>query len=57
VKEGEKLTIVRPGHSVARLPSLYPLRWLGWLAGVLIAPDDFDESLPEELLTVCEGRG
>ena len=52
VSLGEDITITRAGEPVARLvPPAKPPRHrrLGWAAGELTVPDDFDEPLPPSI--------
>ena len=58
---GEEIVIAREGRPVARLVALATKdsprrRRLGALAGKLVIPDDFDASLPDEVLAAFEGR-
>jgi len=57
---GEEIVISRRGQPVARLVSCgFPLggrRELGVLAGKAWIADDFDDSLPDDVLADFEGR-
>lgn len=58
--EGEEIVIAKAGKPVARLVPLKRIRkkrTLGFLAGKLRVPEDFDAPLPEEVLAEFEGRG
>lgn len=60
VCEGEEIVIARAGKPVARLVPVAQTRKrrkLGWLAGRLEVPDDFDAPLPEDVIADFEGRG
>jgi prevent-host-death family protein len=54
VEAGERLVVVRDGRPVAELrpfPAIQPdLRPFGLCAGAFTVPDDFDASLPDEIL-------
>ena len=51
VQEGKEVIIARAGRPVARLVPFQTSRKLGLLAGKLTVPDDFDEPLPEEIVS------
>lgn len=57
---GEEIVIARAGKPVARLVPLAeakkPNRVLGTMAGQFTIPDDFDAPLPDDVLTLFEGR-
>ncbi len=58
--EGEEIVIARAGKPVARLVPLKAAgkkRKLGFLAGKLRVPEDFDAPLPEDVLAEFEGGG
>jgi len=58
-QEGEEFVIAKAGKPVARLGPLRPARKkrrLGILSGKFKIPDDFNASLPDELLRAFEGR-
>lgn len=52
VRNGEEVVITNRGAEVARLvpPPKPPKRVLGFDAGRLVVPDDFDDPLPDDLL-------
>jgi antitoxin (DNA-binding transcriptional repressor) of toxin-antitoxin stability system len=61
VANGEEILIARAGRPVARLVPLQGAavpqrRQLGWLAGRINVPEDFDAPLPEDVLNGFEGR-
>lgn len=60
VEAGETLVIVRADKPIAELrpipPSSKQLRPFGLCAGEFTVPDDFDASLPEEILSAFEGK-
>jgi antitoxin (DNA-binding transcriptional repressor) of toxin-antitoxin stability system len=60
VEEGETLIVLRDEHPVAEIKPVAPLlpqsRPYGLCAGQFTVPDDFDQSLPEEILEEFEGR-
>ncbi len=58
VEAGETLIIVRSDQPIAELrpiPSSKQLRPFGLCAGEFTVPDDFDDSLPEDILSGFEG--
>ena len=59
VEAGERLVVSRAGRSVAELRSLAPTtlgpRPFGLAAGAFVVPNDFDASLPDDLLRAFEG--
>jgi prevent-host-death family protein len=58
-QEGEEFVIAKAGRPVARLGPLarrVKKRRLGLLDGKLRVPDDFNESLPDEVIAAFEGR-
>lgn len=56
---GETVLIGPNGHAVAKLTRLdaaaTPKRRLGFLKGKLVVPEDFDDSLPDEVLADFQG--
>ncbi len=60
VEAGETLVITQAGKPVAEIKPVasnaMTLRPFGLCAGDFIVPDDFDEPLPESLLSDFEGR-
>lgn len=59
VEAGETLVIVENGKAIAELKPIAndkPLRPFGLCAGEFTVPDDFDDPLPEELLSAFEGK-
>jgi prevent-host-death family protein len=59
VVAGEEITITKRGVPVARLvPVEAPRgkRLLGFYGGKFTVPDDFDASLPDEILDAFEGK-
>jgi len=59
VESGETLVLTRENHVVAEvkpLTSAARVRPFGLCAGEFVAPDDFDEPLPAEVLAAFEGR-
>jgi prevent-host-death family protein len=60
VEAGESLLIVRDGRPVAEIKPVPPTarqpRPFGLCAGEFTVPDDFDRSLPGEVLREFEGR-
>jgi len=59
VRAGEEIIIAKAGEPVARLVpvrSARKRRKLGWLAGKLRVPDDFDAPLPARVIADFEGR-
>jgi prevent-host-death family protein len=57
---GEEIVIAKAGRPVARLVPVKATgkkRKLGFLAGKLRVPDDFDAPLPEDVLAEFEGGG
>ena len=60
VSEGEEIIIARAGKPVARLVPAKKVRGrrkLGFLAGKLKVPADFDAPLPDEVTAGFEGTG
>ncbi len=60
VAAGEEIIIAKAGKPVARLtrlPQKAPKRTPGSARGMVWMADDFDAPLPEELLSMFEGRG
>ena len=59
VEAGETVVIVRAGQPVAELKPVAlgtkPLRPFGLYAGEFTVPQDFDASLPEDILNAFEG--
>lgn len=59
VEAGETLVIIRAGQPVAEVKSVVThaktLRPFGLCAGEFAVPDDFDVSLPEDILDAFEG--
>lgn len=58
-QEGEEFVIAKSGKPVAKLVPLTksrPRRRLGLLNGKILVPDDFNESLPDEVIAQFEGR-
>lgn len=58
---GEEIIIARAGKPIARLvplagPPATQKRVLGRMAGRLVAHDDFDAPLPDDMLDEFEGR-
>jgi len=54
---GEDVIIMRSGRPLARLTPLKParsMRTFGSAKGDFVVPDDFDASLPEEVLSAFE---
>lgn len=59
VEAGEMLVIVRSDKPIAELKPITSgkqLRPFGLCAGEFTVPDDFDDPLPEDLLSVFEGK-
>lgn len=64
VQAGETFVVVQADKPVAEvkpvaLPSdgeINPLRPFGLCAGEFVVPDDFDDPLPEDVLSLFEGR-
>ena len=59
VGQGGEVVIAKAGHPVARLvpiESRRRRRQLGWLAGSLTVPPDFDAPLPDDVIADFEGR-
>ena len=59
VEAGETLVIVRSEKPIAELrpiASRKPLRPFRLCAGAFTVPDDFDDPLPENLLSAFEGK-
>ncbi|MBN1424225.1 type II toxin-antitoxin system Phd/YefM family antitoxin [Candidatus Fermentibacteria bacterium] len=57
---GEEVVIAKAGKPMVRLVPTNTMRGrrvLGWLAGKLEVPEDFDAPLPEEVLADFEGCG
>lgn len=60
VGAGHEVVIAKAGKPIARLVPMRPerrCRKLGWLAGKVRVPEDFDAPLPDDLLDAFEGRG
>jgi prevent-host-death family protein len=58
-QEGEEFVIAKAGRPMARLGPLAgqgKKRRLGLLDGKFRVPDDFNESLPDEVIAAFEGR-
>ena len=58
VAEGEEIIIARSGKPIARLVPYRrsaAIRSLGRDAGLFEVPEDFDEPLPDEILSEFEG--
>jgi len=59
VEAGETLVIVRAGQPLAEFKPIASgarqVRPFGLCTGEFTVPEDFDEPLPEEILTVFEG--
>ncbi|MEE3715947.1 DUF2281 domain-containing protein [Tumidithrix elongata RA019] len=60
VEAGKTFVILRADKAIAELRPLSSngkqLRPFGLCAGEFTVPDDFDESLPEEILSAFEGK-
>ena len=59
VSAGEEIVIARGGTPVARLVPMEDTpraRWLGGYRDVIHVPDDFDATLPEDVLKAFEGH-
>ena len=57
VEAGETFTIVQADKAIAELrPIGKQLRPFGLCAGEFTVPDDFDDPLPEDLLSAFEGK-
>jgi len=59
VSSGEEIIIAKAGKPLAKLVALTATakkRKLGILKGKLTAPEDFDATLPEEVLASFEGN-
>ncbi len=60
VEAGETLVVVHAGKPVAEIKPVTPesvsLRPFGLCAGDFVVPDDFDEPLPEQIMSDFEGR-
>lgn len=59
VEQGETLVILRSDQPIAEVrPIVKPkqLRPFGLCAGEFTVPDDFDDPLPEDLLSAFEGK-
>ncbi|HEX9984878.1 MAG TPA: type II toxin-antitoxin system Phd/YefM family antitoxin [Thermoanaerobaculia bacterium] len=59
VIEGETVVVYQGNRAVAEIRPLTEtetLRPVGLAAGEFVVPDDFDDSLPDELLDAFEGR-
>jgi prevent-host-death family protein len=59
VAAGEEITIANRGVPVARLLPVAvegPTRKLGFFSGQVTIPDDFDASLPDDILDAFEGK-
>ena len=60
VEAGETLIIVEAGKPVAEIKPIVSdsesLRPFGLCAGQFIVPDDFDEPLPDSIISEFEGR-
>jgi prevent-host-death family protein len=60
VEAGETLVIVEAGKPVAEIKPILSdsssLRPFGLCAGEFIVPDDFDEPLPENIISEFEGQ-
>ena len=57
--DGEEIIIARAGKPAARLTRVTPKkgrRKLGVLDGMFKVPDDFNRTLPVEILSAFEGR-
>jgi prevent-host-death family protein len=55
VATGEEIVIARAGEPVAKLvPVAAPQRRFGLDRGVFAVPDDFDDTLPEDVLRLFE---
>lgn len=65
VQAGETLLIMQFGQPVAEIKPVLPadagaahsLRPIGLAEGEFVVPDDFDDPLPEDILTDFERRG
>lgn len=57
VAAGEEITIMKSGQPIAKLVPLVPVekRQLGIDEGRYQVPEDFDEPLPDDVLTAFEG--
>ncbi|PZV12322.1 MAG: prevent-host-death protein [Leptolyngbya sp.] len=59
VEAGETLVIVRANKAIAELrpiSSSKQMRPFGLCTGEFIVPDDFDDPLPEDILSTFEGK-
>jgi antitoxin (DNA-binding transcriptional repressor) of toxin-antitoxin stability system len=60
VAAGETFVIIQADKAIAELRPLTPsgqlLRPFGLCAGEFTVPDDFDEALPEDVLSAFEGK-
>ncbi|MDY6782982.1 MAG: type II toxin-antitoxin system Phd/YefM family antitoxin [Cyanobacteriota bacterium] len=60
VEAGIAFTIIQADRPIAELRPIgsrsKPLRPFGLCAGEFTVPDDFDEPLPDEIITAFEGR-
>lgn len=60
VEAGETLVVTRSDKAIAEIKPVVKepasLRPFGLCAGEFVVPDDFDESLPEEIVAEFEGR-
>lgn len=60
VENGVILLVVKAGKPIAEITPVdsakTPLRPFGLCAGEFTVPDDFDESLPEDMIQAFEGR-
>ncbi len=60
VAAGDRIVIVKDGRAIAELCPIVPRdrqpRPFGLCAGEFVVPDDFDDPLPEEILSAFEGE-
>ncbi|MBC1240927.1 type II toxin-antitoxin system Phd/YefM family antitoxin [Nostoc sp. 2RC] len=60
VAAGQSIIIMQAGKPIAEIKPVSPtsqqMRPYGLCAGEFIVPDDFDSSLPEEILNSFEGK-
>ncbi|MFN6564490.1 MAG: type II toxin-antitoxin system Phd/YefM family antitoxin [Nostoc sp. ChiSLP01] len=60
VAAGESIIIIQAGKPIAEIKPVSPtsqqMRPYGLCAGKFIVPDDFDSSLPEDILNSFEGK-
>ncbi|HJT31996.1 MAG TPA: hypothetical protein VJ783_08065 [Pirellulales bacterium] len=60
IEAGESLLVVRGDVAIAKIQPVSPVRNLprpfGLAAGEFTVPDDFDQPLPDEIVTLFEGE-